>query len=198
MGGVYVTGFAPFLEAPHNPSAAMLSLLPAQLGGLRLSTRVLPVDGAAIGPALAALWQERPEVVIHTGVAVDRAVVSLESQAINRLDYRIPDNAGVVERGEISPTGPAQRSSRLPEAQILRAWRSAQIPGARSDSAGTFLCNQTYYLSLGGLPQHVPCGFLHLPPDEVLGSISGRPGLPLVVLAEAVLLAALATLEARR
>ncbi|MBK6683803.1 MAG: pyroglutamyl-peptidase I [Deltaproteobacteria bacterium] len=198
MGGLYVTGFAPFVDAPHNPSAAVLKLLPAQLGGLPLRTRILPVDGAAIGPALTELWREQPEVVIHTGVAVDRSEVSLETQAINRLDYRIPDNAGAVRSGEITPEGPSHRRCRLPEASILNAWRIGQVPGARSHSAGTFLCNQTYYLSLGGLPERVPCGFLHLPPDETLGRISGRPGLPLVVLAEAIVLAALATLEAKR
>lgn len=199
MGELWITGFEPFTDAPHNPSAAVLPSLPRQLAGRTLRTRVLPVEGRGIQEALAEVWRAGPAAVLHLGVAVDRSVVTLETTAVNQLDYRIPDNQGLLLRGApITPMGPARRLSRLPTERILGAWRAGFVPHALSDSAGTFLCNQALYLSLEALAPETPTGFIHLPPDETLSARTGRPGLPLALSTEAVLLAALAVAEALR
>lgn len=52
---VLVTGFEPFGGFTHNLSAALLSLLPREVGGKVLHKAVLPVDTEALPQALAAL-----------------------------------------------------------------------------------------------------------------------------------------------
>jgi pyroglutamyl-peptidase len=189
MSTVLVTGFGPFGEVRHNPSQAAIARLPTHVRGRRVVTAILPVDSQAVPAVLAGLALLGPSLVVHTGVAVDRRALSLERVAENRLEFGQPDNAGRLVRGErIFEGAPARLKSRLPEAQILEAWRRAEIPCEGSDSAGTYLCNQTFYTSLFSLPESVPVGFVHLPPDETLGEALGVPSLPLAVQARGLLL----------
>jgi pyroglutamyl-peptidase len=72
---------------------------------------------------------------------------------------------------------------------VLKRWREAGIPASQSLSAGSYLCNQAFYLSLFHLPEEVPVDFIHLPPDETLVLGKPRPYVPLKEQARAVLLA---------
>jgi pyroglutamyl-peptidase len=81
------------------------------------------------------------------------------------------------------------KRQRFPVKAVLRRWREAGIPASQSLSAGSYLCNQAFYLSLFHLPEEVPVGFLHLPPDETLALQRGGPYVPLKEQARAVLLA---------
>lgn len=184
-----VTGFEPFGPVPHNPSAALLAALPDRIAGVEVKTAVLPVDSAAIGGALRELYAERPEVVLHLGVARERPFLSLERVAKNRLDFDLPDNAGRTVRGaEIVPGAPPELSTRLPTEQILGAWAALGIPARPSDDAGLYLCNQAFFLALHHLPDSVPAGFVHVAPDETLAR--GGPHVPLAAQARAVVAAA--------
>jgi pyroglutamyl-peptidase len=101
-----------------------------------------------------------------------------------------PDNAGnVVEDVPIVPNAPLALPARFPVKAVLKRWREAGIPGSQSLSAGSYLCNQAFYLSLFHLPEEVPVGFIHLPPDETLALSKPGPYVPLEVQARAVLLA---------
>jgi pyroglutamyl-peptidase len=182
VGTVVVTGFQPFDGLPHNPSAALLALLPARIGGHAVRTAVLPVDTVAVMGALDALPGDDVVLLLHLGLAQDRAVICAERVALNLLDFGRPDNAGnvIVDR-EVVAGGPLALPARLPVRAIAEAWKRDGLPGALSSSAGTFLCNQVFYTSLAGRPLDVPVGFIHLPPDEVLGG-----PVPLAVQARAV------------
>ena len=187
---VLVTGFEPFGGLPHNPSEALLALLPEALGGRPLRKALLPVDTERVGEALFALYREGPEAVLHLGLAEKRPLISVERLAVNLLDFERPDNGGrVLEDTPIVPEGPLALPARFPVKEVLRRWREAGIPGSQSLSAGSYLCNQAFYLSLFHLPEEVPVGFLHLPPDETLALSKPGPYVPLEVQARAVLLA---------
>ena len=187
---VLVTGFEPFGGLPHNPSEALLALLPEALGGRRLQKALLPVDTERVGEALFALYREGPEAVLHLGLAEKRPLISVERLAVNLLDFERPDNGGrVLEDTPIVPEGPLALPARFPVKEVLRRWREAGIPGSPSLSAGSYLCNQVFYLSLYHLPEEVPVGFLHLPPDETLALRKPGPYVPLKEQARAVLLA---------
>lgn len=182
-----VTGFEAFGRFRHNPSEALLTRLPAAVGGFEVRTRTLPVDTRRIGAALAPLWAQAPAAVLHLGLAHERTRLSLERVALNLLDFELADNAGLrVEDQPVEPGGPLARPSRLPLRAILAAWREASVPGELSTSAGTFLCNQSLYLSLAALPERCPVGFIHLPPDETLAAEDGRDFVPLGAQAAAV------------
>jgi pyroglutamyl-peptidase len=187
---VLVTGFEPFGGLPHNPSEALLALLPEALGGRPLRKALLPVDTERVGEALFALYREGPEAVLHLGLAEKRPLISVERLAVNLLDFEHPDNGGrVLEDTPIVPEGPLALPARFPVKEVLRRWREAGIPARQSLSAGSYLCNQAFYLSLFHLPEEVPVGFIHLPPDETLALSKPGPYVPLEVQARAVLLA---------
>lgn len=190
MVTVLVTGFGPFGDVRHNPSQALLQALPNHLGDVRVVTAVLPVDAQIVGNVLAGLALLDPKVVIHTGVATDRSVISFETGADNRMDFTIPDNAGrIFKSQQVIEGGPPRLESRLPSRRVLEAWRKADLPCELSPSAGAFLCNQTFYLSLYTLPRELPVGFVHLPPDETLGPQLGLPHVPLAQMKKAIVLA---------
>jgi pyroglutamyl-peptidase len=187
---VLVTGFEPFGGLPHNPSEALLALLPEAIGGRPLQKAPLPVDTERVGEALCTLYREGPEAVLHLGLAEKRPLISVEQLAVNLLDFERPDNGGrVLEDTPIVPEGPLALPARFPVKEVLRRWREAGIPGSQSLSAGSYLCNQAFYLSLFHLPEEVPVGFIHLPPDETLALSKPGPYVPLKEQARAVLLA---------
>ena len=67
---ILVTGFEPFGGLEHNPSQALLDLLPSEVGGKPLRKAVLPVDAEALfarnmrlldfmGPRPSSTWASR-------------------------------------------------------------------------------------------------------------------------------------------
>ena len=56
---ILVTGFEPFAGLSHNPSQALLALLPPRMGRAGLVTACLPVDTQQAPRALEALYQTR-------------------------------------------------------------------------------------------------------------------------------------------
>jgi pyroglutamyl-peptidase len=194
---ILVTGFEPFAGLPHNPSSALLDHLPETVGPAQLIRATLPVDTQRAPLELQRLYVEhRPAVALHLGLAAGRAMLSLERLAINLLDFELPDNAGKrVQDTPILPGAPLALPARLPLREIQQRWLEAGIPGVISNSAGLYLCNQVMYLALSWLPQEVPAGFIHLPPDETLALQKPQAYLPLEHQAQAVLLALQETLK---
>src|SRR5438270_829888 len=150
-GTLLVTGFEPFDKHVLNPSGLVAQQLDGQvLAGRRVAGVVLPVsrDG---GPRMLseAIERQRPAVVLCLGLAEGRAVLSAERVAINILDYPVADNEG--QQAVDSPVvtgGPAAYFATLPIKAMAAAWKEAGVPGAVSNTAGTFLCNQIMYAAL--------------------------------------------------
>ncbi len=188
-----MTGFEAFGPVRKNPSEAVLALLPDQVEGHTLSTAILPVDAVRIAPKLQALYAGGFDLVIHTGVARERSYFSLEELAHNHLNFDLPDNAGRTLQGQpIEPQGPPTLRTRLPIEAIRGAWDQLGVAQQRSEDAGTYLCNQTFYLALHWLEENIPAGFIHLPPDEHMAP--DGPHVPLAVQAKVVIAAVRAAL----
>ncbi|WP_243093863.1 pyroglutamyl-peptidase I [Thermus thalpophilus] len=182
-----VTGFEPFGGLGHNPSAALLPLLPPSVGDRPVRTAVLPVDTGALPEALRSLHALNPQGVLHLGLAENRPLITLERLAVNLLDFERPDNRGALKLDEeVVPNGPLALPARFPVKEGLRRLQEAGIPARASLSAGSYLCNQALYLSLFHLPTSVPVLFVHLPPDETLAQRKGGPYMPLSEQARAV------------
>lgn len=195
MTTVLLTGFEPFAGDRANPSGDAVRAVAAQWQcPERLVTAVLPVtfDGAA-AQLRALVAEHRPDAVIMTGLAGGRAAVGIERVAVNLQDARIPDNAGAQPVDEPSvPGGAAAAFSTLPVKAIVRAVRTAGIPGELSLTAGTFVCNHVFYVgaSLPG-PR---AGFIHVP-WATGHAPGGEPELPLADIARALEIAIRTTLD---
>ncbi len=190
-GIVLITGFEPFGDLNHNPSAAVLDRLPSTIDGRPVVTEILPVATRSIKAAIDALPFGRADLVLLTGVALDRSLISIERVALNLLDFPRPDNQGeVVEEQTIEDEAPLALAARLPVRAIQRAWSEADIPGQVSTTAGTYLCNQAYFTALHRGDYLGPLGFIHLAPDELLAKGGARAYQPLDVAARAIVIAA--------
>ena len=166
---VLVTGFEAFSGHAANPSLEVAKALDGRaVGEAVVRSAVLPVHHAEAAPQVSRLLDETdPLAVVHLGLAGGRARIALERVAVNVMDYDTPDNAGYRARGEPCVAGgPAAYFATLPVAAIVAALVAEGIPAYVSNTAGTYLCNQTMYGTLHRLTQRrhpARAGFIHLP-----------------------------------
>lgn len=178
MKKLLITGFDPFGGESVNPSWEAVKLLPDQIGGYEIHKLQIPtVFGLAPRTVLEKAAEIQPDVIISVGQAGTRAAVTPERIGINVRDARIADNAGISPKDEsIVPGGPDGLFSTLPAKAMIAAIQAAGLPGAVSNTAGTFVCNDVLYSLLHHYAgTHVRCGFIHVPwlPQQ------GTPSLPL-------------------
>ncbi len=191
MTTILLTGFEPFNAAATNPSWQAVRLIAARWNRPEtLITAELPVAFGATGDRMRDLLAEhRPDLVVAGGLANGRSQITPERVAINVDDARIPDNTGrrVIDR-PIIPGGPAAYFSTLPIKAIVAALKEREIPAAVSNSAGTFLCNDVFYVLMDEIARSYPGtrgGFVHVPlatgdaPDD-------QPSLPIETIADAL------------
>ena len=164
-----MTGFEPFGAHSVNPTEGLAKAVDGRrVGNFAVMGVVLPVHHADTASRLGALLAEtNPEAILHLGLAAGRARVALERVAINAMDYEVPDNAGYRASGEpCIPGGPAAYWSTLPLPTIVKALVDEGIPAYTSNTAGTYLCNQTLYWTLHAvrnMPRPPRVGFIHFP-----------------------------------
>ena len=178
MARLLITGFDPFGGAQINPAWEAVKKLPDRVGEYELHKLEIPtVFGKAAEQVLEKAKEIQPDVILCVGQAGGRAAVTPERIAVNIRDAKIPDNAGNVPVGEfVDPNGPAAFFATVPVMKMAEAICAAGLPGAVSNSAGAFVCNDTLYLLLRHYEETaVKVGFVHVPylPEQ------GSPSLPL-------------------
>ena len=186
---VLVTGFEPFAGESVNPSAEIARSLDGEsIAGHRLVGAILPVSFADAPITLADLLERfRPALVIALGQAGGRREISLERIAVNLIDARIADNAGLQPIDQaVLEDGPGAYFTSLPVKAMCAAMRALDVPAALSLSAGSFVCNQVFYWLAHLLAtEHTGLrgGFIHVPwlPGQ-LAAHPGEPCLPLSTL----------------
>jgi pyroglutamyl-peptidase len=191
---ILVTGFEPFGAHTVNPSEGLAKAVDGRrVGDFGILGAVLPVRHTDAATRLAAtLADTRPAAVVHLGLAGGRARVALERVAVNVMDYEQPDNAGFRASGEpCIPGGPAAYFSTLPLAAMLKALLADGIPAYASNTAGTYLCNQTLYWTLHAVRQQSRpprVGFVHFPllPSMVAASGLEQPSMDFPLMLRAV------------
>ena len=178
MKKLLITGFDPFDGAAVNPSWEAVKLLPERIGAYELHKLQIPtVFGLAPKTVLEAAEKLQPDVIISVGQAGSRKAVTPERIGINIRDARITDNAGISPKDEpIIPGGPDGLFTTLPVKAMIDGINEAGLPGAMSNTAGTFVCNDVLYSLLYHYAgTQVRCGFIHVPwlPEQ------GEPNLAL-------------------
>jgi pyroglutamyl-peptidase len=169
-----LTGFESYGGRSLNPAEQVVKRLDgAEIRGIRVYGRTLPVDYQGLGPRVTRLIEEiQPRVVICLGLWPGTPMLRLERIAVNIADFEIPDNVGHITRGPVIEDGAEAYRSTLPLHLIQDRLLEAGIPARLSASAGTFLCNALMYQTLRACAERVPaapCGFIHLPymPEQV-------------------------------
>lgn len=191
---VLLTGFEPFGDGERNPSAEIAEGLDgAVVAGHRVAGATLPVTAAGAPRALEeAVGRHGPSLVLSLGLAGGRGMLALERVALNVLDFPIPDNDGSRPVDEpVVGSGPAAYLATIPLKAVLAAWGDEGLPGYVSNTAGTFVCNQTFYRSLHlSAERGCRAGLIHLPylPAQAAGT-AGAPSVSRDLMVRAVELA---------
>lgn len=176
---ILVTGFEPFGPHKNNPSAAVADALDGRtVGRDTVRSAILPVHHARAAAVVAQLVDDvAPRAIVHLGLAGGRARIALERVAVNVMDFEIADNAGYRATGEPCVRGgPAAYFSTLPLDAMLEALTAEGVPAYLSSTAGTYLCNQTFYTTrhlLESRGVRTPAGFIHLPLSPAMVAVSG-------------------------
>ena len=180
MKHLIITGFDPFGGETVNPAWEAVSRLPDTVGGYRLTKLQIPtVFAKAAEQVLAAAGADAPDVILCVGQAGGREAVTPERVAINCMDARIPDNAGNQPREKpVIPGGSDGIFSTVPVRKMADAIEEVGIPGKVSNTAGTFVCNDTLYRLLHHYAgTAVRVGFIHVPhlPEQAKAGGASMP-----------------------
>jgi pyroglutamyl-peptidase len=208
---VLLTGFEAFgpslnVSPGLNPSwMAVQTLHDEKIAGARIVAAQLPCTFAGSSEKLGRLLQaHQPTVVISVGQAGGRAAIGLERIAINLNDAPIPDNEGRQPIDQPVVTGgPPAYFSTLPLKAMLHSLQAEGIEAHVSQTAGTYVCNHTFYALMHALaasdekqdapawPNSVRAGFVHVPwlPEQ------GEPSMPLDTVVQALRLMVEAALQ---
>lgn len=185
MKRLLITGFDPFGGENVNPAWEAVKLLPEEIGDYVLCKLEIPtVYGLGGQQVLQQARKIKPDVILCIGQAGGRNAVTPERVAINIRDARIDDNAGNRPVDEpVVLDAPAAYFSTVPVKAMVEAITAAGFPGAVSNTAGTFVCNDVLYTLLHEFDgTAVRIGFIHVPylPEQ------GTPSLPLADTAAAL------------
>ncbi len=201
---ILLTGFDPFAGDDVNPSWEAVRLLPDRLDDTTIYKERIPVVfGAAAVAVEQAVGMYRPDAVICVGLSEGRPKISVEKVAINYRYASIPDNSGAApQETPVIPDGPAAYFATIPVEKIAQAMRTAGIPAAVSYSAGTYVCNDTFYLlmhMIGSRCPHILGGFIHVPciPRQAAHKPSGTPSMALSMIRDALMTAVRVTANQR-
>jgi len=175
MVRVLLTGFGPFPGASINPSAWLAETLPERVRNLDgdLYVRVLPTEWAQVAHLASHLHETlQPRVTIHFGLSQSARGFRIERSAHNRANPRADASGALPSSRVISPGAPDRRDTSLPAGALIAALRRRGIEAAPSRSAGRYLCNFLYYLSLDHAARREGSPivlFVHIPPGTSQG-----------------------------
>jgi pyroglutamyl-peptidase len=98
-------------------------------------------------------------------------------------DFPTPDVDCLTPIDEpVLPDGPDAYITTLPIKAILSAWHTAGLPGYISNTAGTYVCNQTFYLACDAAKRSgARAGLVHIPttpPTEASALAQERDPVP--------------------
>jgi pyroglutamyl-peptidase len=189
MPRVLLTAFEPYDRWKSNSSWLALVQLTQQLPLVpAVTTRLYPVDFAAVRERLAVDLAANYDYALHLGQAPGSGRIALEAVGLNvgGSSSQSPDQfRPLVE------SGPAAYRSPLPLADWAVKLRRAGIPAELSFHAGTYLCNAVLYLSCYLTEQRgykTQAAFLHLPldPSQTVGQRQDLAALPASLSAQAL------------
>ena len=165
---ILVTGFDPFGGESLNPAWEAVKELPDYICGCRIVKKMIPtVAEKSIEETISAIKESNAFCCLSIGQAGGRDKISIERVAINRNEFKIPDNEGnVLVDCKVREDGPDEYLSNLPINQIYEALQENNIPSEVSNSAGLFVCNHLFY----GIrhyctinSENIMSGFIHVP-----------------------------------
>ena len=183
---VLISGFEPFGKMKINPTEELLlEAEKFEIENVEIFTILLPVNYDECAEVLIKKIDDiQPDVVISCGLAAGRAAITPERIGVNVKDTGsgdpYPDNKGNIPADVlIDDEGPDGLFATLPNRLIEKRLKALDIPSAISNSAGTFICNNTLYAVLNHIRKNnlnIKAGFIHFPASTKMSALN--PSLP--------------------
>ncbi len=175
---ILVTAFEPFGNYSVNPTQEIVKKLPAKIGKAKIHTQILPVSFAQTFGVLQKKLQEHVfDYIIMMGLNGSVAHILLEMTAHNHTCAQHTDNDGNVPQAEyILRDAPLSYNTQVPYWELLAHLQAKDFPVRASSSAGTYVCNHTYYQCLHYIETHFlpsKCLFVHVPATSDMGLEKG-------------------------
>ena len=190
MPRILLTGFEPFGRYSINSSWELVTSLSDTIGNFECVKLRLPVEFGAVSDLIPKILTEyNPDIILSFGQSTSEAI-RIERVAINISDARTPDNSGCRPTDEtIHADGKNAYFATLPIKSMKSAVEQVGLPVVISNSAGTYVCNHTFYNWLywcEKLKLNTKVGFIHLPrmPEQVGVN---EPSMPLDDIKKAIL-----------
>jgi pyroglutamyl-peptidase len=169
---IALAGFGPFPKMPENPSARLVRALQRSLAArseLCLKTCIFPTEWRAVrSRAQGFLQAARPDIVLLFGVCRTASTIRIERSAFNAASG-LDATGAVPPSPAIRPRGAERLDTQLSVAALAKHVRGEGIAALPSLSAGRYLCNYLYYLSLAWAarqPKPPLTLFVHIPPTR--------------------------------
>ncbi|RPK24326.1 pyroglutamyl-peptidase I [Paenibacillus xylanexedens] len=196
MVKILIFGFEPFGGDAVNPTGALMEALANEVvEGAELKTVLLPVHFDECADLLISKMEAYgPDVVIACGLAKGRTSITPERIAVNVKD--IPPGSYADNQGQrpvdepIADGSPDGLFSTLPIRAMVNDMSAAGIPAAVSNTAGTYICNNTMYrvleyIRVRQLP--IRAGFVHFPASTEMAVLQPSvPSLPIPMMLDAL------------
>jgi len=144
---IVVAGFNRF-GPQNNPNPSSEIIIPAvneKYAGVVATVTMETAYDKATDVLRGIIREVQPEAVVIFGTSQPADPFRLEQRARNWRQSKNPDNLGQHFLGKITMYGSEYLGSTLPLNQIAEAFEERQVPYRFSDSAGTFVCNDTFY-----------------------------------------------------
>ena len=162
---VLLTGFEPFSGLDINESSEVVKIISnAGLQDIEIISSVLSVDEGGTESSLDILKAMEFDAVIHLGLSRNSEKILLERFATNMISMEIPDNSGrMVKKSKI-----LENASERIETTVSIHNFDEEFEHDKdvqwSCSAGSYVCNETYFKTLSALSNsNIPILFIHLP-----------------------------------
>ncbi|MBU9711436.1 pyroglutamyl-peptidase I [Evansella tamaricis] len=183
---ILVSGFEPFGDVTINPTMGIIEKLNrSHQGNVELHTIILPVVyNECANVLIEEINKVQPDIVISLGVAMGRSAITPERIGINIQDT-VGEGASGDNHGDrpfdrlIEEDGPDGLFSTIPIRDITNELKKHGIPAQISNSAGTYICNNTLYSVLLHVQINqlsIRVGFIHVPATP--GMVLNKPHLP--------------------
>jgi pyroglutamyl-peptidase len=194
---ILVSGFEPYGEMSVNPTQTLVREARGfNLEGIEIHSVVLPVNyDECVEKITEEINHVSPDVVVSCGIYPGRAAITPERVGLNVKDTMaedlLADKRGKKPVDEpINAEGPDALFSGLPYRRINENLLAAGIPSYVSNTAGTYICNNTMY----GILDHIRrnqlptiAGFVHFPlSTEMAIENPTQPSLPMGIMVEAL------------
>ena len=171
---ILLTGFEPFttgqgLVLDHNPTSDIVKRVADCVSEAEFA--VLPVSFQQTKQRLLSHFEElKPEIWIGLGFAPHRSSLDIETVALN-LEHAVgKDNDGEAPwMRPIHDDAPLAYRTRLDEQSAIKTFADHGIAASAAVHAGTFLCNQSFFVGCHYAEQQTPlklAAFIHVPPMD--------------------------------